>query len=523
MSCPHRSAVVVILCLFSLFPGSIRSSPGYVFEHNNYFYKFVFPEDDTRTWYEAETLCKTRENGHLTSLVSNREIEWVNGVIKNAVRDSQTKVRLWIGGNDQRINDVWDFLDGEPLRYNVVPWAPGQPWRPLDVHYAYCVSLEFEGESSRWYVEDCFKAHGYICKSKQPSSRITEEKRFGYSWEWGNHIYKFFPLPWTGLSWTEAEEYCSVMEKGHLLSIRSRKESRWVTDRIRQIRQVIGFRKLWIGASDFGHEGEYEWSAKKLPVTFQRWARGEPSHFSKHHREDCIAIRSHPDWGKWSDESCVMEHPFICKTRLCLGKTDLAFMVDSSTSVGESNFQEAKDFVWSVVRNFPISNNDTRVAVIRYSSQADVIFDFQFSAKNNVPFLKETLDNMEYVGGETKTELALDLARTGLFTEERGSRTKVPKILVVMSNGKSDDALAVARTSMALKRQEVTVVVVAIGDEVDLEELLLMASTPEDVISVSTFSTLKKRVGKIRDKVCDEMVESQNRRELEEEEENSVK
>lgn len=29
MSCPHRSAVVVILCLFSLFPGSIRSSPGY--------------------------------------------------------------------------------------------------------------------------------------------------------------------------------------------------------------------------------------------------------------------------------------------------------------------------------------------------------------------------------------------------------------------------------------------------------------------------------------------------------------
>lgn len=188
---------------------------------------------------------------------------------------------------------------------------------------------------------------------------------------------------------------------------------------------------------------------------------------------------------------------------MCLGKTDLAFMVDSSTSVGESNFQEAKDFVWSVVRNFPISNNDTRVAVIRYSSQADVIFDFQFSAKNNVPFLKETLDNMEYVGGETKTELALDLARTGLFTEKRGSRTKVPKILVVMSNGKSDDALAVARTSMALKRQEVTVVVVAIGDEVDLEELLLMASTPEDVISVRTFSTLKKRVGKIRDKVCD--------------------
>ena len=194
---------------------------------------------------------------------------------------------------------------------------------------------------------------------------------------------------------------------------------------------------------------------------------------------------------------------FFCCFTVCLGKTDLAFMVDSSTSVGESNFQEAKDFVWSVMRNFPISNNDTRVAVIRYSTQANVIFDFQFSADNNVPLLKETLDNVEYVSGETKTELALQLALTDLFSARGGSRPKVPKILVVMSNGKSDNALAVARASMALKTQQVTMVVVGIGEEVDVEELLLMASTSEDVISVSTFNTLKKRVGKIRDRVCD--------------------
>lgn len=45
--------------------------------------------------------------------------------------------------------------------------------------------------------------------------------------------------------------------------------------------------------------------------------------------------------------------------------------------------------------------------------------------------------------------------------------------------------------------------VVVIGDEVDLEELLLMVLIFEDVISVSIFSMLKKWVGKIRDKVCD--------------------
>lgn len=149
-----------------------------VFEHNNYNYKFVFAEDDERTWSEAETLCKTQENGHLTSLVSNNEITWVDGIITDIVRDLRSKVKLWIGGSDRRIKDVWDFVDGQPLRYNVVPWAPGQPRRPLpQVHYGFCVYMEFEGGRSRWYVGDCFEAYGYICKS-EGRSRIFYFKTY---------------------------------------------------------------------------------------------------------------------------------------------------------------------------------------------------------------------------------------------------------------------------------------------------------------------------------------------------------
>lgn len=188
---------------------------------------------------------------------------------------------------------------------------------------------------------------------------------------------------------------------------------------------------------------------------------------------------------------------------MCLGKTDLAFIVDSSGSLGESNFQEAKNFVWTVIRNFEISNNDTRIGVIRYSTRASVIFDFQFSADNNILLLKEIIDNIPYAEGETKTERALQLALTDLFSAKGVSRPDVPKILVVMTFGKSDNALGVARASMALKENDVTVLSVGIGEEVDMEELLLMASTAEDVITVNSFTALKKRVARIRDKVCD--------------------
>ncbi|KAK2567534.1 C-type mannose receptor 2 [Acropora cervicornis] len=232
---------------------------GAMFEHNNHIYKFVFPEDDKRTWYEAESLCQTLEDGHLTSLVSPNEITWVDSIITNIARDSGSKVKLWIGGSDRKFKDVWDFVDEKPLRYNVVPWAPGQPRRPnQQATYAYCVSLEFAGDRSTWYVEDCYKTHGYICKAD--------------GWEWEQHVYKFIPLQWNALSWTEAEIYCKEIEGGHLLSIRNPKENRWVTERIRQIRWVVGFSKLWIGASDIGHEGNFQWSDDKRnrPVNFTR-------------------------------------------------------------------------------------------------------------------------------------------------------------------------------------------------------------------------------------------------------------
>lgn len=188
---------------------------------------------------------------------------------------------------------------------------------------------------------------------------------------------------------------------------------------------------------------------------------------------------------------------------VCLGETDLAFLMHSSMIRGE-DFQEAKNFVWSVIQNFDISNNDTQVGLIHFSTQASVIFDFQFSADNDVLRLKEMVDNIAFAeGSDSQTERALQLARTDLFSAKGGSRPDAPKILVVIIYGKSEKLLAVARASMALKRNHVTIIVVGIGDDVNIEELLTMASGFDNSISVRTFKELKKRVGRIKDKICD--------------------
>ena len=186
---------------------------------------------------------------------------------------------------------------------------------------------------------------------------------------------------------------------------------------------------------------------------------------------------------------------------VCLGEAEIAFLVDSSGASGE-DFQEVKNFVWSVIENYEISNNGTRVGLIRFSTEASVIFDFQDSA-DNATRLKEMIDNVVLAeGSDHKTERGLQLARTDLFSAKGGSRPDVPKILVAMTQGSSQSLLAVARASMALKRNHVTIVVVGIGEEVNIEELLTMASTTDNLISVRTFKELKKGIVRIRDKVC---------------------
>lgn len=176
--------------------------------------------------------------------------------------------------------------------------------------------------------------------------------------------------------------------------------------------------------------------------------------------------------------------------------------MDSSV-INEADFQEVKNFVWSVIENFEISANGTRVGLIRFSSEPNVIFNFPSSIKN-VSRLRGMIDNINMAeSNDHRVERGLQLARTDLFSEEGGLRPDAPKVLVAITHGSSESLLAVARASMALKRNHVTIVVVGIGDEFNIEEVLTMASGAGNFISVRKFKDLKKENVGIKEKVCD--------------------
>lgn len=187
---------------------------------------------------------------------------------------------------------------------------------------------------------------------------------------------------------------------------------------------------------------------------------------------------------------------------VCNQRADIGFAIDASTSVRGSGFRKSKDFIKFVLQRFKISELGIHVGLIRFSTTARVIFNFEEYYTNGD--INAAVDSMRYVKGGTYTDRALRLARTKLFLEKPlgSSRPLIPKFLVVMTDGISKNTRITAMEAKVLKERGVHIIVVGVGRNLARKELINIASSPQDVITATSFRALKKIVVVAKEKVC---------------------
>uniref|UniRef100_A0A803VE59 Collagen type XIV alpha 1 chain n=1 Tax=Ficedula albicollis TaxID=59894 RepID=A0A803VE59_FICAL len=133
-------------------------------------------------------------------------------------------------------------------------------------------------------------------------------------------------------------------------------------------------------------------------------------------------------------------------------KADVGFLVDESSSVGQSNFNKVKDFLFRIVSYFPkIGPQGTQVAVAQYSEEPRAAFHFNQHRDRNGAL--GAIKGLSYTGGNTKTGHAISYVLKELFQPSRGMRPGFPHILVLVTDGQSqDDVLPPARAAHAFGR-----------------------------------------------------------------------
>ncbi|CAM5094179.1 unnamed protein product [Eretmochelys imbricata] len=201
------------------------------------------------------------------------------------LRDLIDRMRsaLWIGLNSLNFNYGWQWSGGSPFRY--LNWALGNPSLEPE---KMCSVLNPRG-GAKWENCECDQKIGYICKRKNSTldsfslpSEFSASSKCPEGWlPYTGHCYMIHSEP---KMWKEALTSCTK-EDGDLASIHNIEEHSFIVSQ-------LGYKptdELWIGLNDLGIQMYFEWS-DKMPVTYTKWLRGEPTHANSR-QEDSVVMK----------------------------------------------------------------------------------------------------------------------------------------------------------------------------------------------------------------------------------------
>ena len=176
-----------------------------------------------------------------------------------------------------------------------------------------------------------------------------------------------------------------------------------------------------------------------------------------------------------------------CPSNFIQDSVDVVFIIDSSGSIGSSNFQLIREFVASIATELIKNSPRSSVGVILFDRSAHIHFSLQ--TYNSLSTLLLAISQLPYNdGGSTNTAEALTLLLSAAQNGTLRLRDDSIKIAIVITDGHSNNRLATLTAAAALHASNIfDVYAVGVGGAY-LAELEAIASSPEFVFFTSSFN-----------------------------------
>eukprot|EP00037_Helgoeca_nana_P015381 m.143609 g.143609 ORF g.143609 m.143609 type:complete len:1808 (+) comp22992_c0_seq3:230-5653(+) len=207
-----------------------------------------------------------------------------------------------------------------------------------------------------------------------------------------------------------------------------------------------------------------------------------------------------------SPTPCTQPDPGVCTQPV-----DIAFLIDGSLSLSNSDFTAAKNFIKAVVATLDVANTSSRVAVAQFSST--VQSEVSFSNGLTQGAVNTAVDAMVQLRGGTRTSDALDFLRDTVFTTSSGMRPDsagVPRLMLVLTDGLANtgfEPTAAALSLMQTRNVSRSFAVGVVGStditrmRAELERIAFNESA--NVYAVSNFGNLSAGVIELTTQVCE--------------------
>ncbi|XP_062389562.1 integrin alpha-M-like [Sardina pilchardus] len=168
---------------------------------------------------------------------------------------------------------------------------------------------------------------------------------------------------------------------------------------------------------------------------------------------------------------------------------DVVFLLDGSGSVRAKQFSVMKTFVKNLTRSLLEFN--TSFAFAQYSIETIIHVNFHQFQRTG---WENQVDSISQRRGRTYTADAIKTVVEELFDSSAGARPDAHRILIVLTDGKSDDASSYPNVTAQADGKNITRYAIGIGGAFSSpsaqEELRSIASSPDHVFKVDSFEAL---------------------------------
>ena len=176
----------------------------------------------------------------------------------------------------------------------------------------------------------------------------------------------------------------------------------------------------------------------------------------------------------------------------CSGTLDIMLVIDTTgftTSSWSATKQGIKSFVETIDNRFPVSMDGTHIGIVYYNENATRTLGLQ--SGTYLPSITHVIDLLPYQDSSYHNmDVGLESARDELNANSRISTGDNFRVVIVFVNEPNSDNSAVITESRFLKSQQMIIITVALSSLVSTQDLVKIASSPNDVFSAPSAASL---------------------------------
>ncbi|CAH1796015.1 unnamed protein product [Owenia fusiformis] len=253
------------------------------------------------TWQEGLDWCN-QQGGTLAT--SNSAA--VNDFLTGLLADAEGSTHAWIGLNDKRWVQMYEWVDGQPVLYT--KWNVGEPnnWRGRHEECVFMYKDTGATRHGRWNDELCDRKWSTVCQTSKkvlpPGLTLPPEPGCMPGWTpWRWSCYNFIL---SGSTWEESLRNCQGFG-GSLIRIDDSAENAWLSSKFASKEGMM----FWTDMTDKDNPGTYIWSDGNPNIPYTHWGPNQPDDSTG----NCVAFSGGAQTGLWFDDSCSNKNPSVCE------------------------------------------------------------------------------------------------------------------------------------------------------------------------------------------------------------------